>query len=82
MARSATVLLVKCSCGQLDVVSAERWGVRDNHGRIQYQFSDPKKFGVEYDVIPMNQDEEVEKACRELGLAADALGRAMERHLK
>jgi hypothetical protein len=82
MARAATVLMVRCGCGQLDVVSAELWGVRDNQGRIQYQFSDPKKFGVEYDVDGMTRDPEVQDATKRLGLAADTLGSAMERFLK
>jgi hypothetical protein len=82
MARAATVCLVRCACGRLDVVSAERWGVRDNQGRIQFQFSDPKKFGVEYDSVAMAMDEDYQKAATELGLAADALGRVMEKYLK
>ena len=82
MARAATVLMVRCGCGHLDVVSAERWGVRDNQGRIQYQFSDPKKFGGAYDIDGMMRDQEVQDATKRLGIAADALGSAMERFLK
>jgi hypothetical protein len=79
---AATLVVIRCGCGQLDVVSAERWGVRDKQGRIQFEFSDQKKFGDVYDIKAMHADPELKKRADEFGQAADDLGREMERFLE
>jgi hypothetical protein len=82
MNRASSLVVIRCGCGNLDVAAAERWGVRDNRGRIQFQFSDQKKFGDVYDIEAMHADPAIKQSIDEFGKAADNLGREMERFLK